>query len=110
MLTENIHPITYELDIYALISGVVLDCHICKETSKLKFKRNLYILNIFYIFVFFFLIYICCLYIFKHIYIFLYINSRALSTLFQYIHIIYCIWIVPLKSIKILNLNYIILY
>ena len=34
-------------------------------------------------------------------------NSRALSTLFEYINLIYSTWIIHLKSI---NLNHIILY
>ena len=48
MLTEYIHPIGYELDIYSLISGVVSDSFIYKLTPL--FFKNSILLSIFYIF------------------------------------------------------------
>ena len=58
------------------------------------------IIDIFALYVSFFF------YIFIYIYIFWYIKKRLLSTLFEYVNTIYSIWIVPLKSIKKLNLYY----
>ena len=44
MLIEYIHPIHYELNINPLISGVVLDSFIYKQTSFFKFFKRISIL------------------------------------------------------------------